>query len=289
MFSLDGQLVAYDNNLDGVDQVTVANADGTAPRVMLDRPFSVTSAAWSPDSRSLALGVKNADGSSHLWIAAADGSGAREVEVEGLGVLDATYNPADDGTLLVRAIDRALDVNVYLIDLEGNVVRSYELPGDMIYGADWELAGLTFSPDGRTIAYNSVEPGDRFRAQLVDVDGTNRRPVTPPVDANGNYSQAWSVFSPDGRWVAMESWVGVPGGPATNQLAIAPADGSAPARGIGPKLPNQSIVKTWSPDGTKVLFASRDAHQLFEADPVTGAFSELPWTSELPDWQRRAR
>ena len=43
--------------------------------------------------------------SSHLWIAAADGSGAREVEVEGLGVLDATYNPADDGTLLVRAID----------------------------------------------------------------------------------------------------------------------------------------------------------------------------------------
>ncbi len=52
-------------------------------------------------------------------------------------------------------------------------------------------------------------------------------------------------------------------------------------------LPNQAIVKTWSPDGTKVLFASREAHQLFEADPVTGAYSELPWTSELPDWQRR--
>ena len=118
--------------------------------------------------------------------------------------------------------------------------------------------------------------------------GPIRRPVPPPVDATANYSQAWSVFSPDGRWIAMESWVGAPGGPATNQLAIAPADGSAPARGIGPRMPNQSIVKTWSPDGTKVLFASRDSHQLFEADPVTGAFSELPWTSELPDWQRRA-
>ena len=152
----------------------------------------------------------------------------------------------------------------------------------MIYGADWELAGLTFSPDGRTIAYNSVETWRRFRAQLVDVDGTNRRPVTLPVDATDNYSQAWSVFSPDGRWIAMESWVGVPGGPATNQLAIAPADGSAPARGIGPKLPNQSIVKTWSPDGTKVLFASRDAHQLFEADPVTGASRSCPGRPSCP-------
>ena len=51
----------------------------------------------------------------------------------------------------------------------------------MLYGADWEFAGLAFSPDGRTIAYNSVEPGDRFRAQLVDVDGTNQRPIPPPV------------------------------------------------------------------------------------------------------------
>ena len=82
----------------------------------------------------------------------------------------------------------------------------------MLYGAYWELSGLGFSPDGKTIAYNSVEPGDRFRAQLVDVDGTNRRPIAPPVDAADNYSQAWPVFSPDGRWIAMESWVGVPGG-----------------------------------------------------------------------------
>ena len=159
----------------------------------------------------------------------------------------------------------------------------------MLYGADWELSGLAFSPDGKTIAYNSVEPGDRFRAQLIDVDGTNRRPVPVPVDAPPEYSQAWSVYSPDGRWIAMESWIGLPGGPATNQLAIAPADGSAPARGIGPRLSDQAIVKTWSPDGTKVLFAARDAKQMYEADPVTGAWTRLPWDSELPDWQRRAR
>ena len=119
--------------------------------------------------------------------------------------------------------------------------------------------------------------------------GSNHRLVPEPAGTDSHYSQAWPVFSPDGRWIAMESWVGTPGGPSTNQLAIAPADGSAPPRFVGPRFPSQSVVKTWSPDGTKVLFASREAHQLFEADPVTGAYSELPWTSELPDWQRRAR
>ena len=279
--SLDGQLLAYDNVVDGTDKVTVANADGTNPRTILDEPFTGGAAAWSPDSRSMALTTTKPDGRSVLWIAAADGSGAREVSVEGIRVLDAVYNPADDGTLLIRG-DAVGAVDVYLIDLDGTIVRDFDLPGDMLYGAEWELSGLAFSPDGRTIAYNSVEPGDRFRTQLVDVDGTNRRPIAPPVGAAADYSQAWSVFSPDGRWIALESWVGVPGGPAVNQLAIAPTDGSAPARGIGPKLPNQAIVKTWSPDGTKVLFAASDALQLFEADPVTGEYSDCPGTASCP-------
>ena len=89
----DGQLVAYDNVVDGVDHVTVANADGSNPHVILDQPFTGLSAAWSPDSRSMVAQTDNADGSKALWIAAADGSGAREVKVDGVGAARRDLQP----------------------------------------------------------------------------------------------------------------------------------------------------------------------------------------------------
>ena len=288
LFSFDGQLVAYDNVVDGVDHVSVANADGSNPRVILGEPFTGLTAAWSPDSRSMVLMTDNADGSKALWIAAADGSGAREVKVDGVAPLEAVYNPADDGSLLIRGL-KAGYVDLYLINLDGRVLRSYGLQGGMLYGPDWELAGLAFSPDGQTIAHNVVLPQDRFGTDLIDVDGSNERVVPRPVDARPDYSQAWPVFSPDGRWIAMESWVGAIGGRATNQLAIAPADGSAPAHGVGPALPNQSLRKAWSPDGTKLLAAASDINIVYEIDPITGESSKLPWSSDTPDWQRVAR
>jgi Tol biopolymer transport system component len=290
IYSLDGQLIAYENVIDDVDKVSVAGADGSNPRIILDEPFTGGAASWSPDGRAMAVTTTKSNGRSALWIAATDGSGAREVTVDGVEVIDALYNPANDGTLLVRGSDGS-KVDLYLIDLAGHVVRNYNLPGEMAYGAYWELSGLAFSVDGRTIAHNSVEPvtdGARFRTYLVDVDGSNPRLLPEPAGTGSDYSQAWPLFSPDGRWVALETWVGTPGGDSINQLGIAPADGSAPPRLVGPTLPRQSVVKSWAPDSTHVLFASRDAHQLFEAEPQTGRYSGLSWTSELPDWQRRA-
>ena len=126
-------------------------------------------------------------------------------------------------------------------------------------------------------------------APAIDVDGTNQRPVAVPVDAPPNYSQAWSVFSPDGKRILMETWVGLPGGPSTNQVAIAPTDGSAPARGDGPSLVNQSLLRSWSPDGTKVLVGVVDINDTYEVDPMTGEYTKLPWVGDMPAWQRMLR
>jgi Tol biopolymer transport system component len=299
LYSLDGRYLAYDNVTNGVDYATVADADGSNPRRILDVPFN-GSAAWSPDSRSMALTTDRpqstsptATGSDHfLYIAAADGSGAREISIDGVSPLDVLYNPANDGTLLIRGTDKVGNVDVYLVDLDGRVVRRYGLPGTMLYGKDYELSGLAFSPDGRTIAHNSVDDATgrvTFRTWLIGVDGSNHRLLPLPLDAGEAYSQAWPIYSPDGRWIAMESWVGAPGGIAVNQIAIAPADGSAPAHGVGPAIPNESLLKAWSPDGKTLLLGVRDQKEVYQIDPATGVGKQLPWSGDLPDWQRTLR
>ena len=71
-----------------------------------------------------------------------------------------------------------------------------------------------------------------------------------------------------------------------------PADGSAPARDIGPRIPggeNTGLSKAWSPDGTRVLMRTGNSTQVFSIDPVTGDSELLDWTTDLPDWQRTAR
>ena len=292
VFSLDGQKVAYDNVVGGVDHVFVAEADGSSPRQVFLDPFLNGTAAWSPDGHSLVLTNEQPNGGRALWIAAADGSGAKEIALDAIAPYDAIYNPADDGTILIRGDALLGATDLYMIDLTGHVLREYNLPGAMLYGAQWELAGIAFSPDGKTIAHNSVEEipgGARFRTYLVDVDGTNQREVPVPPDAPVNYSQAWSAFSPDGKWIIMESWVGAPGGPSTNQVAIAPADGSAPAHGIGPSVVNQSLLRAWSPDGTKVIVGVVDVNDTYVVDPTTGEYTKLPWIGDMPSWQRTAR
>jgi Tol biopolymer transport system component len=292
--SPDGQLLAYDNIADGADHVWVAERDGSNPRQVSDRPFSGLSFAWSPDSRSMAL-VTADSGPNELWIAPADGSGARMLDLEGIRPWEATWDPLRPGVLLVRAETRKTrEVDLYYVDTTGTILSKIEMTGLMLNGAPWEFSGLAFSPDGQTIAYNSVEaqepPVNRFRVHLMDRDGSNDRPIPAPIGTL--YSQAWPIFSPDGKSIVMESWrsqqdASQPA--AVNQLALAPSDGSAPAHWIGPSVPGQTLIKTWSPDGSRVLLSVRDKGELYSVDPVGGSFERLPWSSDLPDWQRVAR
>ena len=292
--SPDGQLVAYDNVVNGADHIWVVDRDGTNPRQVMDRAYTGISFGWSPDSRLMAA-TTAAAGPHELWIAPADGSGATLLELGPLSPWDAQWDPLRPGILLVRAEDTTTKVvDLYFVDLQGTVLSKLGLTGQMLYGSEWEFAGVAFSPDGQTIAYNAVEkdiPGfEHFRAHLVNRDGTNDRPVVLPTSFDSPYSQAWSVFSPDGKLIAMESWVtNTTNGSAVNQIAIAPADGSAPARWIGPSLPGRTLVKTWAPDGTTLLMHVNDADDVYAIDPISGDYELLPWKSDFPDWQRVAR
>src|SRR5207249_11874016 len=72
-------------------------------------------------------------------------------------------------------------------------------------------------------------------------------------------------------------------------LAIIPADGSAPARDIGPHLPevDATVDATFSPDGTRILTgAQTDTPMVYSVDPISGNFQTLDWTERVPTLQR---
>ena len=84
-----------------------------------------------------------------------------------------------------------------------------------------EVGGLALSPDGRLIAVAVIE-GGRRNVWTIDVERGTRTKVTPDLGWAGR-----PAFSPDGTKVAFA---------VNNQAFVAPADGSAAPRAVGPGL-----------------------------------------------------
>jgi Tol biopolymer transport system component len=291
VLSPDGQLIAYDNVKNGQSYIWVAEADGSNPRQVFDDPFTGNAFAWAPDSRTMAVVTEGGD-EPKLWIVNADSSTPMRLAPEGIRPWDAVWDPQRPGVLLIRGEDPATTkVDLYFIDTKGAILSKLGLAGRMLNGPFYEFSGLAMSPDGATIAYNSVEaeepPFNRFRVHVMNRDGSNDRTIPAPLATR--YSQAWPVFSPDGKSIMMESWeTGTDGTDKTriSRLALAPADASAPARWLGPTEVGQTLIKVWSPDGTRIILALADKNELYVVDPLTDEFEKLPWSADLPGWQR---
>lgn len=79
----------------------------------------VSDPSWSPDGASIAF-VQNFNRTSHVWVMAADGSGARQVTFAEARVWSPTWSP--DGTRIAFGLeDRDADVgyDIYVVPVEG--------------------------------------------------------------------------------------------------------------------------------------------------------------------------
>ena len=113
--------------------------------------------------------------------------------------------------------------------------------------------GVTWSPDGRSIAYSS-DRGGKFDIWVQQVGGMT--PVKVTSRPGHNWQPDWS---PDGKWIAFRS-EGEGGG-----LFVVPSLGGLERRitsfGYGPR---------WSPDGSQILFRSTHVQQFWNRLFVVG-------------------
>jgi Tol biopolymer transport system component len=123
------------------------------------------------------------------------------------------------------------------------------------------LGGPTISPDGRYIAFSSLEH-EKTLLYMMQADGTNARVVTDALDLQG--APAWA---PDGQSITSAA-----DDHGTPHLYRVPVDGRAPVLFVQ----EYSVDPVWAPDGRFVVYSGPDVGTTFSVKAVTANAAAHP-------------
>lgn len=223
--------VAFVRAVDGIEQVFVVEADGSARQVTGLGQHAAVGAVqplWSPDRSMIAFAPPaiGAGLEAQLWIVHADGGQQRPLAVAGEFI---DWSP--DSARLVWTD------SVFTSDNRGEPPRLWI--GTVASGRARVLGVLgndtRWLPDGERISYVPYEPPREPRVVVMRPDGGDRQPL---VEGSG------VRWSPDGTTVAFERADGI---------YLADADG-ADVR----LLLEGRASPVWSPDGDHLAFVDVD-------------------------------
>src|SRR4051812_23432818 len=216
--------------------------------------------AFSPSGDLLAFTREHGEQRSEIWVSAPDGSGARRLVGAGRGY-DYVYSPAwwPDGTMIafthVTISEKfGLVSRIEAVDRDGRARRTIVAIKPRALESVIDPA---WTPDGGRILYT------RTRANRDGDYGFELRSVA--ADGSGDTlflrDAAGAVFSPDGTRIAFSDSSTRNGQTCgsdecypNGELAVAGADGSG--RRILFKSESSEGTPSWSPDGTRIAFAS---------------------------------
>ncbi len=191
----------------------------------------------------------------------------------------APNDPGSDGNS--DAANLALSYNVWMMNADGS--NKTALTKNTV--ANVNVFFPTFSPDGRAIFFNSTlgfsgavnsAPESAYNIWAVNTATGQLLPITQ--NTNGNHSDGSVYFSPDSNKIFFSSTLNLsasPNGlrnPTHNIWSLDALDGVPQLRNLtaATQVSCESNGFEYSPDGTKILFASRMA---LDADPATPCLS----------------
>lgn len=187
---------------------------------------------WSPDGKKVIF-YKEGDTSGDIYLASADGTGESKLPFFAWNM---DWSP--DGTKLVYQYGRPnSDIFVYSFETG----KMDHVVDDPSFDAD-----PSFSPDGNRIAFVSGRDGNA-EIYSQNLDGTDLQRLT-----NHPARDAFPTYSPDGTQIVFNS----------NRedekldVYIMNADGSRVRRLTNGPGDEEAFPGAWSPDGTRLFFAS---------------------------------
>jgi Tol biopolymer transport system component len=202
-WSPNGDRIAFGSTRTGSQQLYVMNDDGTdVIQLTHDRAY-VGDVDWSPDGTQIvyassAAGLTGPLGVIHfpsdIYVARADGSGARRLTFQGGFNGQPAWSP--DGGKILFVSDRDGPYQVWVMAADGRGQHPLTSAG--------QNGSPAWSPDGAGIVFHSERnyPGGyRATVYVMSADGSDQRRL---IDGEGG-SPAWSR---NGRWIAFVSRTG---------------------------------------------------------------------------------
>jgi Tol biopolymer transport system component len=257
----DGRTLAFDSQATDFDLIEIP-VDGSAPRSFLSSTRNEYDPAASPSGTQFAY-VTDRTGNLQIWLQNEEGylqqpivterefDGARSLAVGALAFSPDGKRLAFQRADAASVADRQGGSRVWIIATTGG-------PPVPLGGSEDFQDAPTWSPDGESIAYLSVEQGGlRLARTRVGAAGepTVLAKDIPPFVARPRWS-------PDGRWILCETADG---------LTVFAADGSS-ARPIGPP---GWLAYAWDADSRRIfgLHPTDDLHHfmLVVIDAQSGA------------------
>jgi hypothetical protein len=254
-----------------------------------------------------------------LWIANADGTGARELVSADTVIGTFDWSPDGAHAVVTQPNDAAYPIAILDIDAGTTTPVAFDhkvrtvawrpnhdefivtaAVGDsnssfwvietdgseprQIQTSVYAISEPTLSPDGGTLAYATWEPTEpKGRIRAVDIDSGDDRAVT--TDDSDGFTWQAPQFSPDGTHLLLYRFQ--PASVPLARVAIMDIDdGSAVA--LGPENENPQPSLMYSPDGQTILvtYANGDTW-MYDADGSNGR--QVPFSAPGGlSWQRAA-
>jgi dipeptidyl aminopeptidase/acylaminoacyl peptidase len=278
-FSPDGRLLAFLRaEPKKAPQLYVVDAAGGEPVAVTDRTLGVSEFAWSPDARTLAFVSRVPEQGRYGTVEGIDPNGepARRIDslkyqANGLGYL--TDRRAHVFTVPVPDVWAApIPDPAPKSDGSTDPAPSVDEPRQLTDGP-WDDGAISFSPDGRSIAFISERHASRdldLRSNvfLVPVDGGEARDLT---GSHGSYSVIAAHYASGGALFFTAQDVGQTGRDfvAKNAaLYVIDAAGAAPRRLTDPESVDftESDIAPRADDSVLLVDRSRGALVLTEVN-----------------------